>query len=114
MGFGENIAAIRKKKGLSQEDLAKKVGTISVTIGRYECDEIIPSIDLATKIAEVLEVSLDYLVGNSYAVLEKALVKKSLTFRRYQKIKEKLLLLCSMLFSETIKLKRLMLIKSNC
>lgn len=52
------------------------MGTISVTIGRYEQDEIKPSIDIATKIADVLEVSLDYLVGNSDAVLEKSLVKK--------------------------------------
>lgn len=74
--FGENVAAIPKKKGLSQDELAKKVGTISVTIGRYEQDEIKPSIDIATKIADVLEVSLDYLVGNSDAVLEKSLVKK--------------------------------------
>ncbi|WP_138940529.1 XRE family transcriptional regulator [Aquimarina agarivorans] len=35
-----------------------------------------PSIDIATKIANALEVSLDYLVGSSDAVLEKALVKK--------------------------------------
>ena len=76
MSFGENVAAVRKKKGFSQEELAKKVGTVSVTIGRYERDEIKPSIDIATKIADVLEVSLDYLVGNSDAVLEKSLVKK--------------------------------------
>ena len=76
MSFGENVAIIRKKKGLSQDELAKKVGTISVTIGRYERDEIKPSIDVATKIADVLEVSLDYLVGSSDAVLEKSLVKK--------------------------------------
>lgn len=76
MSFGEKIATIRKKKGLSQEELAKKVGIISVTIGRYERDEIKPSIDTAAKIAEALDTSLDYLVGNSDAVLEKTLVKK--------------------------------------
>jgi transcriptional regulator with XRE-family HTH domain len=76
MSFGEKVAAIRKKKGLSQDELAKKVGTISVTIGRYERDEIKPSVDVAAKIAEALETSLDYLVGNSDAVLEKNLVKK--------------------------------------
>jgi transcriptional regulator with XRE-family HTH domain len=76
MSFGEKIAVIRKKKGLSQDELAKKVGTISVTIGRYERDEIKPSVDVAAKIAEALDTSLDYLVGNSDAVLEKTLVKK--------------------------------------
>ena len=76
MNFGENLSFIRKKKGLSQDDLAKKVGIISVTFGRYERNEIKPSIEVAGKIAEVLDVSLDYLAGNSNAILEKSLVKK--------------------------------------
>jgi transcriptional regulator with XRE-family HTH domain len=76
MTFGENIAAARKKKGLSQEELAKRAGTIAVTIGRYERGEIKPSIDIAAKIAEILDVSLDYLVGSADVVTEKSLVKK--------------------------------------
>lgn len=76
MSFGENVATARKKKKLSQSELAKEVGTIAVTIGRYERNEIKPSIDIATKIADVLDVSLDYLVGNTDTVLEKDLLKK--------------------------------------
>jgi transcriptional regulator with XRE-family HTH domain len=76
MTFGENVAIARKKMGISQDELAKKVGTIAVTIGRYERNEIKPSIDIASKISDALEVSLDYLVGSSDAVLEKSLVKK--------------------------------------
>lgn len=76
MSFGENVATARKKKKLSQADLAKEVGTIAVTIGRYERNEIKPSIDIATKIADVLDVSLDYLVGNTDTVLDKDLLKK--------------------------------------
>lgn len=52
------------------------VGTIAVTIGRYERSEIKPSIDIATKIADALDVSLDYLVGSTDEVLEKSLVQK--------------------------------------
>ena len=33
-------------------------------LGRYECNEVLPSIDIARKIADILEVSLDYLTGN--------------------------------------------------
>jgi transcriptional regulator with XRE-family HTH domain len=76
MTFGENVAVARKKMGISQDELAKKVGTIAVTIGRYERNEIKPSIDIASKIADALGVSLDYLVGSADAVLEKSLVKK--------------------------------------
>lgn len=45
-------------------------------LGRYERNEVFPSIDIATKIADVLDVSLDYLVGNTDTVLEKDLLKK--------------------------------------
>lgn len=57
MTFDENVAAARKKKGLSQDELAKKVGTIAVTIRRYERNEIKPSIDIASRIADALDVS---------------------------------------------------------
>lgn len=80
--FGQNLSSIRKKRGLSQDELAKKVGTIAITIGRYERNEIKPSIEIATKIAEALEVSLDYLVGASDAVLEKSIVKKILAIQQ--------------------------------
>ena len=76
MSFGKKIATLRKEKGFSQDELAKKVGIISITIGRYERDEINPSVDTAAKIADALNVSLDYLVGNADTVLEKSMVKK--------------------------------------
>jgi transcriptional regulator with XRE-family HTH domain len=80
--FSQNLAVIRKKRGFSQDELAKKVGTIAITIGRYERGEIKPSIEIAMKIAEALEVSLDYLVGSSDAVLEKSLVQKILAIQQ--------------------------------
>ncbi len=76
MSFGKTLAAERKKKGFSQDELAKKVGTISVTIGRYERDEIKPSIDIATKIADALEVSLDYLTGKTNIELDNGIIKR--------------------------------------
>ena len=82
MSFGQKTATLRKQKGLSQADLAAKVGTIGVTIGRYERDEIKPSIDVAAKIADVLEVSLDYLVGSADELLDKALASKVLQIQK--------------------------------
>ncbi len=74
----EQQKSMMKKSGepLSQAELAKEVGTIAVTIGRYERNEIKPSIEIATKIADVLGVSLDYLVGNTDILIEKDLLKK--------------------------------------
>lgn len=59
--FGSRLQATRKLKGWSQPDLAKKVGTSGAIIGRYERGEMSPSIEMAGKLAEALEVSLDYL-----------------------------------------------------
>jgi len=61
MSFGKRITEVRKEKNMSQDQLAKTLGTTTTTIGRYERDEVKPSIDVAVKIAEALEVSLDYL-----------------------------------------------------
>jgi transcriptional regulator with XRE-family HTH domain len=76
MTFRENVAIIRKIKDFSQDELSKKVGIIGITISRYKRDEIKPSIDVATKIANLAEVSMVYLVGHSDTILEKSLVKK--------------------------------------
>jgi transcriptional regulator with XRE-family HTH domain len=65
MTFGERITIVRKQLKLSQDDLAKKIGTSAPIVGRYEREEIKPSIDVAAKIADALGVSIDYLLGNS-------------------------------------------------
>ncbi|MBL6447636.1 helix-turn-helix transcriptional regulator [Fulvivirga sp. 29W222] len=65
MSFGSRIVQARKDKKMSQEALAKALKATPTTVGRYERDEVKPSIEVAAKIAEVLEVSLDYLIGSS-------------------------------------------------
>jgi transcriptional regulator with XRE-family HTH domain len=65
MTFGERITQIRKQLKWSQDDLAKQIGTSAPIIGRYEREEIKPSIDVAAKISDSLGVTLDYLLGKS-------------------------------------------------
>lgn len=60
----------RKEKGLSREGLAEKVGTSGPIIGRYERNDMMPSVEIATKISEALEVSLDFLVGKSSLLMK--------------------------------------------
>lgn len=45
-------------------------------IGRYERDEVKPSIDVAARIAQVIGISLDYLVGNTDLLLDADVIKK--------------------------------------
>lgn len=76
MTFGERITLIRKQLKWSQEDLAKKVGTSAPIIGRYERDEIKPSVEVAAKMAELLNVSLDYLVGKTDMLLDSKVMNR--------------------------------------
>lgn len=74
--FGNRLGEVRKEKKISQDALAKKIGVHAAVIGRYERDEVKPSIEMASQIAEALEVSLDYLVGNTNLILDKGIVKR--------------------------------------
>jgi transcriptional regulator with XRE-family HTH domain len=76
MLFGDRLAEIRRKKKISQDELAKKIGVHAPVIGRYERGEVKPSIEVAVKIAEALNVSLDYLVGSTDLILDKGIVSR--------------------------------------
>ena len=76
MSIGEHIMLLRKKKELSQAELGKKIGTSGDIIGRYERDIMVPSIEVIMKIADVLEVSIDFLVGSTNLKLDKATLKR--------------------------------------
>ncbi|MCG8386482.1 MAG: helix-turn-helix domain-containing protein [Cytophagales bacterium] len=56
--------------------MAKKVGTSAPIIGRYERNEIKPSIEVAKKLADELGVTIDYLIGGSNKIFDKDLLKK--------------------------------------
>jgi transcriptional regulator with XRE-family HTH domain len=77
MTFGQRITYQRKQLKLSQDELAKMVGTSGPIVGRYERDEMKPSIDVAKKISDALQVTIDYLLGGSdKMVLDKKLLKR--------------------------------------
>jgi transcriptional regulator with XRE-family HTH domain len=77
MDLGNKIKEIRNQKGIKREDLAKLIGTSPAIIGRYERNERTPSIDVAKKIAQALDVSLDYLTGDSSVLVQ----DKKMVFR---------------------------------
>lgn len=65
ISFGKKIAALRKSKKLSQTELAKMLSTSVSVISRYERDEMNPSIDTAKKLADLLETTVGYLLGET-------------------------------------------------
>jgi len=82
MLFGERLLATRKKRKVSQEEIAKSIGKHAPLIGRYERGEVKPSIEVAMQIANVLGVSLDYLVGLSDMELETGLKEKMVNLQK--------------------------------
>ena len=76
MSFGKRLLEARKKKGISQEELADKLGTKGPVIGRYERDEMKPSIEAASKMSDILEVSLDWLAGHTDLELDKSMIQR--------------------------------------
>jgi len=61
--IGERIKQLRKDRNMNQIDLAEKTGISRVSIGFYERNERLPSVDLAARIAKALGVSLDDIMG---------------------------------------------------
>ena len=61
MSFGRNLANFRKEKGLTQEGLVKRSGVAISQIRRYEADKSSPTLDVVTRLARALGVSLDEL-----------------------------------------------------
>ena len=65
MSVGERIKELRNRKGLTQKDLASKIGITYVQIGRYEKQKAKPSSEVLQKIAVALDTTLDFLMSGS-------------------------------------------------
>lgn len=76
MTFGERLAIVRKRRKMSQADVGKIININGDAYGRYERDEVKPTIEMANKIANALKVSLDYLVGNTDLELDTETLKR--------------------------------------
>ncbi len=80
--FGKRLLEVRKHKKISQDELAKKTNVHGAVIGRYERDEVKPSIEMAALIANALEVSLDYLVGNTDLLLDSSVLERIMDIQK--------------------------------
>ena len=68
--IGRNIYELRKKRGWSQSDLARKLDKKASTISSYETDSKTPSVDTIIAMSELFGVSIDELIyGENAEVL---------------------------------------------
>ncbi|MBD5503703.1 MAG: helix-turn-helix transcriptional regulator [Lachnospiraceae bacterium] len=63
--LNENIKAIRKSKGLSQEELAVKLNVVRQTLSKWERGLSVPDSDMLICISEVLETPVSTLLGET-------------------------------------------------
>lgn len=60
--INQNILSLRSRNGLTQEELAAKLGVARQTVAKWEAGDAIPDLENATGLANVFSVSIDALV----------------------------------------------------
>ena len=63
--LNENIKAIRKSKGLSQQELAVKLNIVRQTVSKWEQGRSVPDSDMLISLSEVLETPVSTLLGET-------------------------------------------------
>lgn len=61
--LGDNIKALRKQKGISQEELASRIHVVRQTISKWEKNLSVPDAAMIQKIAEELDITVNELLG---------------------------------------------------
>ena len=89
MNFSSRLKALRKSQKITQESLAKIIGVERSSVGKYEANNVIPSIDVLNRIADYFNVSVDYLLGREtndiYASIGAMPVKKNKAPRAWKR-----------------------------
>ncbi len=74
MEIGNKIQELRKKNGMSQEELAEKIGVARQTISKWELGETSPDLKQAKELSSLFKISLDELTNND---IKEVLIEKT-------------------------------------
>lgn len=61
--LGKRLMRLRKERGLTQVELAKKIGITQVLVSDYERERLRPHYEMIIRLAQALEVTTDQLLG---------------------------------------------------
>ena len=67
---GEQIAVLRKSKGLTQSELGERLGVSFQAVSKWERGETLPDITLLPDLAKILETTIDFILLGSEKVIE--------------------------------------------
>lgn len=94
MTNGERIKYLREKNGLTQKDIATRLGVESAAISKYELDMREPNIESLKKLATIFNVSIDYLLGRTPDVFvnesDRDTLDISIIQKKYNQLKSKI------------------------
>ncbi len=94
MTNGERIKYLREKNGLTQKDVAIKLGVEPAAISKYELDMREPNIEAIKKLATIFNVSIDYLLGRTPDVLvsevDKDILEIPILKKKYDLMKKRM------------------------
>lgn len=82
MKLNENIMALRRAKGITQEELATALGVSNQAVSKWESAQTCPDISLLSVLADYFEVSIDELMGHDTPIKRERLkddTKEALT-----------------------------------
>jgi transcriptional regulator with XRE-family HTH domain len=63
--FGKRLTDLRKQRGWTQEEVAKRLNVSAQAVSKWEKDVSLPDIALLSKIAELFETTTDFLLGHA-------------------------------------------------
>ncbi len=70
--FGKRIAALRKKSGFSQAELAEKLGVTSQAVSKWECGTALPDIELLLELSNIYHVTINELLEDANLIAKLA------------------------------------------
>ena len=64
--ISENITLLRKRAGITQEELAKKLNVSNQAVSKWEAGKCCPDIELLPELASLFEISIDDLIKEKF------------------------------------------------
>jgi transcriptional regulator with XRE-family HTH domain len=86
--LGKRILDLRKRKNLSQTDLANAVGISYAQIGRYETKDTQPPAEVLKKIADALDTTVDFLISGDTDEKAKSALKDSELLQQFKAVEQ--------------------------
>ncbi len=85
MSTGQRLISLRKKRGITQEQLAEKVGVTRQTISKWELEQSVPDLNYICLLSEIFDVTTDFLIKGEIPKEDE--IKVTIT-ERHSKMKE--------------------------